>query len=108
MFAVATYFSLFQNNATLLVFCFIYYGHRIHREGGMLLLLLLHFKAAKAGPPIPEHEIDSEYGYIEAYSGDQDGSDYMDYDDDYEYKKEEDLDNDFRSGGVDPEVNKNI
>ena len=75
----------------------------------MLLLLLLLLKAAKARSPFPEHQIDSEYGYIEAYSGDQvnqleNGSDYMDYDDDYEYKNE----NDFRSGGVNPEVKQNI
>ena len=85
----------------------------------MLLLLLLHFKAAKAGPPIPEHEIDSrqldsEYGYIEAYSGDQenqfqDGSDYMDYTTDDSYEYEQDLDDDSSSGEVDFEVNnKNI
>ena len=59
--------------------------------------------------PFYEDDFGSNDDYIEAYSGDQvnqleNGSDYMDYDDDYEYKNE----NDFRSGGVDPEVKQNI
>ena len=57
-----------------------------------------------------EYHFGRDYGYIEAYSGKQDnksghGSDYKDdynTDDSYEYK--EDLDDDFRSGGVSSEV----
>ena len=98
----------------------------------MLLLLLLLFKAATARTPFHELQIesrvtpnarsvtprygggllDSEDGYIEAYSGDQenqfqDGSDYMDYKTDDSYEYEQDLD-DSSSGEVDFEVNKNI
>ena len=70
----------------------------------MLLLLLLHHRAAIARSPLPQH--DTDYGYIEAYPGDlgnqlEHGSDY---DDDYEYIDEDE----FRSGGVDYEVNKKV
>merc|ERR1711990_50754 len=72
--------------------------------GGMLLLLILLHHAETARKPLRR-----DYGYIEAYSGKQDnksghGSDYKDdynTDDSYEYK--EDLDDDFRSGGVSSE-----
>ena len=81
----------------------------------MLLLLLLHLhQGAAARVPLHEYLHGEDYGYVEAYSGNQDhqsqlGSDYKDgYDynteDSYEYK--EDLDDNFRSeGGVDSEVN---
>ena len=57
-----------------------------------------------------EYHFGRDYGYIEAYSGNQDnksghGSDYKDdynTEDSYEYKEE--LDDDFRSGGVSSEV----
>ena len=81
----------------------------------LLLLLLLHLhQAAPARAPLHEYLHGEDYGYVEAYSGNQDhqsqlGSDYKhgnDYstEDSYEYK--EDLDDSFRSeGGVDSEVN---
>ena len=75
----------------------------------MLLLLLLHHRAAIARSPLAQHNFDNEYGYIEAYPGDlgnqlEHGSDYNDDDDDYEYIDEDE----FRSGGVDFEVNKKV
>ena len=79
----------------------------------MLLLLLLHLhQGAAARVPLHEYLHGEDYGYVEAYSGNQEnqpqhGSDYNDdynTEDSYEYK--EDLDDDFRSGGgVDSEVN---
>ena len=79
----------------------------------MLLLLLLHLhQGAAARVPLHEYLHGEDYGYVEAYSGNQEnqpqhGSDYNDdynTEDSYEYK--EDLDDNFRSeGGVDSEVN---
>ena len=79
----------------------------------MLLLLLLHLhQGAAARVPLHEYLHGEDYGYVEAYSGNQEnqlqhGSDYNDdynTEDSYEYKQ--DLDDDFRSGGgVDSEVN---
>ena len=72
----------------------------------MLLLLLLHLhQGAAARIPLHEYLHGEDYGYVEAYSGNQEnqpqhGSDYNDdynTEDSYEYK--EDLDDDFRSGG---------
>ena len=77
----------------------------------MLLLLLLHLhQGAAARVPLHEYLHGEDYGYVEAYSGNQEnqpqhGSDYNDdynTEDSYEYKQE----SDFRSGsGVDSEVN---
>ena len=76
-----------------------------------MLLLHLH-QGAAARVPLHEYLHGEDYGYVEAYSGNQEnqpqhGSDYNDdynTEDSYEYK--EDLDDNFRSeGGVDSEVN---
>ena len=98
----------------LLVFCFFYYRHRIQRDvsGMLLLLLLLLHQEAAARVPLHEYLHGEDYGYVEAYSRNQENqpqhrSDYNrdnNTEDSYEYK--EDLDDNFRSeGGVDSEVN---
>ena len=103
----------------MLACCFFYYVHRIKRECGMLLLLLLHHKLAIAFPE-PQHEFlrtNELVNSFEAYHGDrknqsQDGSDYEDdeYDDEYAYYNDYDYDDDYeyedklQSVGVDSEV----
>ena len=83
----------------LLVFCFFYCRHRIQRDvsGMLLLLLLLLHQEAAARVPLHEYLHGKDYGYIEAYSGNQEnqsqnGSDYKDDDynteDSYEYKQD--------------------
>lgn len=75
----------------------------------MLLLLLLLHHVATARKPLHEYHFGRDYGYVEAYTEanktghgtDYNENDYND-EDSYEYKK--DLDDDFRSGGVDSEV----
>ena len=75
----------------------------------MLLLLLLLHHVATARKPLHEYHFGRDYGYVEAYveanetghGTDYNENDYND-DDSYEYKK--DLDDDFRSGGIDSEV----
>lgn len=106
-------------NNTLIVCCFFYYRHWIQRDVGvmLLLLLLLLYQEAAARVPLHEYLHGKDYGYVEAYSGNQEnqsqlGSDYKDgYDynteDSYEYKQ--DLDDDFRAGGgVDSEVREHL
>jgi len=74
----------------------------------MLLLLLLLHHVATARKPLHEYHFGRDYGYVEAYveanetghGTDYNENDYND-DDSYEYKK--DLDDDFRSGGIDSE-----
>ena len=78
----------------------------------LFLLLLLHHNYVRARNPLHDEEnIDSAYGYIEAYDHTiryepEQGTDYEDSEKfgSYEYK---DLDEDFRSGGVDSEVRMN-
>ena len=120
-------------NPSLLVCCLFYYRHWIQSGvGGMLLLLLLHLhKGAAARAPLHGED----YGYVEAYSGNDSyveaysGNDsyveaytgnhsyveqyyieHIIYDDDNNtedsYEYKQDLDNINRSGGgVDSEVN---
>ena len=63
----------------------------------MLLLLLLHLhQGAAARVPLHEYLLGEDYGYVEAYSGNQEnqpqhGSDYNDdynTEDSYEYKED--------------------
>ena len=77
----------------------------------LFLLLLLHHNYVRSRNPLHENNIDSAYGYIEAYDHTiryepEQGTDYVDSEKfgSYEYK---DLDEDFRSGGVDSEVRMN-
>ena len=75
----------------------------------MLLLLLLLHHVTPARKALHEYQFGRDYGYVEAYpeanktgrGTDYNENDYKD-EDSYEYK--EDLDDDFRSGGIDSEV----